>query len=234
MNILHPPSLLCYLCVYHFRCLPHLLHNIGVFWLYGCLFRLIPPGYSNLFNFYFMLYKLDYSIIQQATYCPLKSSGVVLQSPQKTNIPATGPATLKSVSSPQKSSVQGATFPSSPQKAEHSFSTSVPQSPLKNQVPFRGLSPQKPELHAKPSVVGNSVPQEKASTGAPGESCWRKVDTELLTGQVLQMCFLLWKHVKYCIMLYAMLNVTVIWQFSLCVDVNKKITWDTYHSTISV
>uniref|UniRef100_A0A3Q3VQG3 Anillin n=1 Tax=Mola mola TaxID=94237 RepID=A0A3Q3VQG3_MOLML len=113
-------------------------------------------------------YQFDYSIIQQATYCPLKSSGVVLQSPQKTNIPATGPATLKSVSSPQKSSVQGATFPSSPQKAEHSFSTSVPQSPLKNQVPFRGLSPQKPELHAKPSVVGNSVPQEKASTGAPG------------------------------------------------------------------
>ena len=110
-------------------------------------------------------------IIQQATKSPLKFSGVVLQSPQKTNIPATRPAALKSVSSPQKISVQGATFPSSSQKAEHSSSTSVPQSPLKNQVPFRGLSPQKPELRAKPSVASNSVPQEKATTGAPGESC---------------------------------------------------------------
>lgn len=119
-------------------------------------------------------------VFQQAAYSPVKSSRVVLPSPQKADIPATRPA-LSSVSSPQKSSIQGTAFASSPQKAEPSSSTSVPQSPLKNQALSRGLnptsSPQKPELCAKPTIVGNCVPQEKASTGAPSESCCRKVYT---------------------------------------------------------
>lgn len=109
---------------------------------------------------------------QQAVYSPVKSGRVVLPSPQKADIPAASPA-LKSVSSPQKSSIQGSAFPSNLQKASPQSSTSVPQSPLKNQAPSRGLystsSPQKPELCAKPTIAAPTVPQEKASAGAPGE-----------------------------------------------------------------
>ncbi|XP_038580935.1 anillin isoform X2 [Micropterus salmoides] len=107
----------------------------------------------------------------QAVYSPVKSGRVVLPSPQKADIPAASPA-LKSVSSPQKSSIQGSAFPSNLQKASPQSSTSVPQSPLKNQAPSRGLystsSPQKPELCAKPTIAAPTVPQEKASAGAPG------------------------------------------------------------------
>ncbi|KAM9340302.1 anillin [Symphorus nematophorus] len=121
----------------------------------------------------------------QAVYSPVKSSRVVLPSPQKADIPETR-AALTSVtspqkssnqgiafpSSPQKSSIQGSAFPSSPLKAGPSSSTSVPQSPLKNQALSRGLtptsSPQKPELRAKPTIAGACAPQEKATAGAPG------------------------------------------------------------------
>lgn len=122
---------------------------------------------------------------QQAAYSPVKSSRVVLPSPQKVDIPATRPA-LQSVtspqkssnqgmtfpSSPQKSSIQGTAFPSSPQKSSSMSSTSVPQNPLKNQGVSRFLnptsSPQKPDLRAKPTIVGPSTLQEKATAGAPG------------------------------------------------------------------
>ncbi|XP_051246576.1 anillin isoform X2 [Dicentrarchus labrax] len=107
----------------------------------------------------------------QASYSPVKSSRVVFPSPQKADTPAARPA-LQSVTSPQKSSAQGTAFPSSPQKAGPSSSTSVPQSPVKNQAFSRALnptsSPQKPELRAKPTTAGPSVPQEKATAGAPG------------------------------------------------------------------
>lgn len=101
---------------------------------------------------------------------PVKSSRVVVPSPQKVDIPATKPA-LKPASSPQKSSIQVTPFPSSPQKATPSSSALVPQSPLKNQPLSRGLntssSPQKPELHAKPIIAASS--QEKATGGASGK-----------------------------------------------------------------
>nr|XP_046273942.1 anillin isoform X2 [Scatophagus argus] len=131
----------------------------------------------------------------QAAYSPGKSSRVVLPSPQKADVPATGPA-LKSVSSPQKSSIQGTTFPSSPQKASTS-SSSVPPSPLKNQPLSRGLnptsSPQKPELCAKPNIAGHSVPQDKATAGAPsvksflerfGERCQERTNQSSPAGGV--------------------------------------------------
>lgn len=126
-------------------------------------------------------------IFHQAVCSPVKSSQVVPQSPQKTDIPTPRPA-LQSVTSPQKTANQGRTFtctpqkscdrgtalPSSPQKSGPSSSTSVPQSPLKNQVLSRGLkpaaSPQKPELCPKPATVAPSVPQGKANAGGPGES----------------------------------------------------------------
>ncbi|XP_042362665.1 anillin isoform X2 [Plectropomus leopardus] len=121
----------------------------------------------------------------QALNSPAKSSRVVFPSPQKAETPAARPALqsvtsseknfnhgMTSPSSPQKSSIQGTTFPSSPQKAGPSSSTSVPQSPLRNQALSRGLnptsSPQKPELRAKPTIAEPSVAQEKATAGAPG------------------------------------------------------------------
>ncbi|KAM7383764.1 hypothetical protein PAMA_011222 [Pampus argenteus] len=121
---------------------------------------------------------------QQAVCSPVKSSRVVLPSPQKSDTPAARSA-LGSVTSPQKSSNQGVSYPSSPlknsvqttaypsspQKACSSSSTSVAPSPLKNQALSRGLnlasSPQKPALHAKPTIAGPSVPQEKAAAGPP-------------------------------------------------------------------
>lgn len=117
-------------------------------------------------------------------YSPVKSSRVVPQNLQKTDIPAVKSA-LQPVSSPQKSSNQGMTsvcspqkssaaFPSSPQKAGPS-STSVLQSPLKTQALSRNLvtaSPEKPELRAKPVSVP-TVSQEKPTAGTPGESCRR-------------------------------------------------------------
>lgn len=124
---------------------------------------------------------------QRVLYSPVKSSRVVPPSPQKADSPAARPA-LQSVTSPQKSSNQGMSYPSSPQKSSvqttayppspqkacSSSSTSVLPSPLKNQALSRGLnltsSPQKPELRAKPTIAGPSVSQEKAAVGGPGES----------------------------------------------------------------
>ncbi|KAG7225383.1 hypothetical protein INR49_027372 [Caranx melampygus] len=125
------------------------------------------------------------SISTQAVCSPVKSGQVVPPSPQKTDLPAPRPA-LESVTCPQKTANQGRTFtctpqkscnrgtalPSSPQKSGPSSSTSVPQSPLKNQALSRGLnptaSPQKPELCPKPATVAQSVPQGKANAGGPG------------------------------------------------------------------
>ncbi|XP_040908966.1 anillin isoform X2 [Toxotes jaculatrix] len=129
--------------------------------------------------------KSTFSSSRPAVYSPVKSSQVVPPSPQKADLPAARPAP-QSVVSPQKSSKQGMTFtscpqksynhgtafPPSPQKDGASSSTSVPQSPLKNKALSRDLkptaSPQKPELRAKPAVVGPTVPQEKATPGGPG------------------------------------------------------------------
>uniref|UniRef100_A0A3Q1EKE3 Anillin n=1 Tax=Acanthochromis polyacanthus TaxID=80966 RepID=A0A3Q1EKE3_9TELE len=80
------------------------------------------------------------------------SSNQVTISPQKRSTQG-----MTFPSSPQKSSIQGKAFPSVTQKTGPS-STSVPQSPLKNQAVSRGLdltsSPQKPELRAKPTTAG--------------------------------------------------------------------------------
>ncbi|XP_067366464.1 anillin isoform X2 [Channa argus] len=117
-------------------------------------------------------------------YSPVKSTNAIPQSPQKADIPAK-PA-CQSVTSPHKSSIDRKTFtssplkitnhvkaiPSSPQKSVPSSSTSVFQSPLKNQVLSRALSPnaspQKPELLAKPAIIGSTLPKEKVASGAPG------------------------------------------------------------------
>ncbi|XP_035039210.2 anillin isoform X4 [Hippoglossus stenolepis] len=149
---------------------------------------------------------------QQAVYSPVKSSRVFPPSPQKADIPAARPA-LQSVTSPQKSSNQGMTsisspqksynhgaaFPSSPQKAGPSSTASVPPSPLKNQVPSKGLnltaSPQKQELRAKPAIVGPSATQEKTTAGGPvvksflerfGEKCQERNNQSSPAGGTIQ------------------------------------------------
>ncbi|KAL6100097.1 anln [Pungitius sinensis] len=125
----------------------------------------------------------------QVVNCPAKPSRLILpSSPHKADLPAARPA-LKSVispqkssnqartipSSPQKGSLQGKALPSSPQKAGPVSSTSVPQSPLKHQALTRGpaSSPQKPSA---------SVPRE---TGTPvvksflerfGERCQQRTN----------------------------------------------------------
>lgn len=150
-------------------------------------------------------------VFQQAAYSPVKSSQVVLPSPQKADIPATRTAFIKPVSSPQKSSMQGTAFPSSPKKGEPPSSTSVPQSLLKNQALSRGpnpnSSPQKPEL----------CPKEKAIAGAPGGSCCNKIE-------FFRCAVSYWKCIMlYCKMLGVMLYYTKgTWQFSLSSYVNKN------------
>ncbi|KAM8840454.1 anillin [Spinachia spinachia] len=150
----------------------------------------------------------------QVVNYPAKPSRLILPSPREADIPAARPA-LKSVtiaqksshqavtfasspqksgnqertipSSPQKSSLQGKAFPSSPQKAGPISSTSVLQSPLKNQGLTRGpaSSPQKPEHCAKPPASGPSGPQEAATAGTPvvksflerfGERCQQRTN----------------------------------------------------------
>ncbi|XP_035039208.2 anillin isoform X2 [Hippoglossus stenolepis] len=152
------------------------------------------------------------SSYNQAVYSPVKSSRVFPPSPQKADIPAARPA-LQSVTSPQKSSNQGMTsisspqksynhgaaFPSSPQKAGPSSTASVPPSPLKNQVPSKGLnltaSPQKQELRAKPAIVGPSATQEKTTAGGPvvksflerfGEKCQERNNQSSPAGGTIQ------------------------------------------------
>ncbi|XP_034092169.1 anillin isoform X3 [Gymnodraco acuticeps] len=127
----------------------------------------------------------------QALYGPPKPSRIDLPTPQKVEVPAAR-AALQSVSTPQKSSIQGASFPSSPQKssiqgpcspqkssiqgpcspqkAGPSSLTSMSQSPLKTQALSRNLnpvpSPEKPELRTKPTITGSSGP--KGTPGGPG------------------------------------------------------------------
>ncbi|KAK5911670.1 hypothetical protein CgunFtcFv8_005824 [Champsocephalus gunnari] len=113
----------------------------------------------------------------QALYGPPKPGRVDLPTPQKVEVPAARAA----LQSPPKSSIQGASFPStpqkssiqgpcSPQKAGLSSLTSVSQSPLKTQALSRNLnpvpSPQKPELRTKPTITASSGP--KGSPGGPG------------------------------------------------------------------
>lgn len=76
-------------------------------------------------------------------------------------------------SSSQKSNSQSTAVPSSPQKSSTPSTSSVPQSPLKSHVLSRGLnntsSPQKPELCAKPAIVGPSASQKPSTPAGPSE-----------------------------------------------------------------
>ncbi|XP_056153918.1 anillin [Lampris incognitus] len=127
---------------------------------------------------------------QQSIYSPVKSSKVILPSPQKIDTPVAKPEVetvreLSSTASPQKSS-EGTAYPSSPHKAGSSSVPPTSQSPLRNKAPSKGLalvsSPKKPDLPVKPAMSGPSVLknrenfvtkdhstplQSKATPGAP-------------------------------------------------------------------
>ncbi|RVE66687.1 hypothetical protein OJAV_G00109800 [Oryzias javanicus] len=96
--------------------------------------------------------------------CPVKPGRVILPSPQKADFPPPKP-TLQSAQSPLKGSNQGAESTSTTHNG-CSSSASVPQSPLKNQIPSRGLNTFTP-LHDKPSS-GSIAHQEKVPAGTPG------------------------------------------------------------------
>ncbi|XP_029590954.1 anillin isoform X1 [Salmo trutta] len=108
---------------------------------------------------------------QQPLNSPVKSTGVVPPSPQKTEVPEARPARQTSrglpspLPSPQRS-CQGraSAFTPSPQKGAPSASP-VPQSTLKNQALSRALevnaSPRKSELPTQPSNTGPSVLQTR-------------------------------------------------------------------------
>ncbi|KAM9838593.1 anillin [Aulostomus maculatus] len=125
----------------------------------------------------------------QAMYSPVKSSRVVPPSPQRAGTPPAR-SVAQSVTSPLKNAVQAASGPLS--------STAVPQSPLKNQAPSRSLnvvsSPHKPDISAKPTFAGPSLPQEKASVSSPvktfaerfGERCQERLKQSTPAGGAAQ------------------------------------------------
>ncbi|XP_024151351.1 anillin isoform X2 [Oryzias melastigma] len=95
---------------------------------------------------------------------PVKPNRVILPSSQKADFPPPKP-TLQPAQSPLKSSTRGAASTSTTHSG-CSSSASVPQSPLKNQIPSRGLNTFTP-LHDKPSS-GSTAHQEKLPAGTPG------------------------------------------------------------------
>ncbi|XP_070703150.1 anillin [Pempheris klunzingeri] len=108
----------------------------------------------------------------QALYSPVKSSRVVLPSPQKADIPAAMPA-LESVTSQknsrqgvtvpsttQKSSVQGTALPSSPQKSSIQR-TALPSSPQKSSIQGTAL----PSSPQKSSIQGTALPSSPQRAG---------------------------------------------------------------------
>ncbi|TNN75418.1 Actin-binding protein anillin [Liparis tanakae] len=90
----------------------------------------------------------------QVQNLPAKPSRVLLPSPEEADVPAARPALMSGIT-PQKSSNQGVTFPSSPQKS------AFPSSPQKSAFPS---SPQK---SAFPSSPQKSALQDKASPSSP-------------------------------------------------------------------
>ncbi|KAM4725626.1 anillin isoform 2-T2 [Anableps anableps] len=107
---------------------------------------------------------------QDALCSPVKSSRVVLPSPQKAEIPASKPA-VQSVQSPLKNPKQEAALPSSPHKATSSKATSAHKSPLKTQVfprtPNYSASSIKPALQDRPTMAASLTHQETVTVGGP-------------------------------------------------------------------
>lgn len=104
-------------------------------------------------------------LFQGDVQSPVKPNRVILPSSQKADFPPPKP-TLQPAQSPLKSSTQGAASTSTTHSG-CSSSASVPQSPLKNQIPSRGLNTFTP-LHDKPSS-GSTAHQEKLPAGTPGK-----------------------------------------------------------------
>uniref|UniRef100_A0A3B3WC76 Anillin n=1 Tax=Poecilia mexicana TaxID=48701 RepID=A0A3B3WC76_9TELE len=104
---------------------------------------------------------------------PVKSSQMILPSPQKAEISASKTA-IQTVQSPLKNPKQEAALPPSPHMATSSEATSAPKSPLKTQLfprtPGYTASPLRPALQDRATMSTSLGHQEPVSVGGPGES----------------------------------------------------------------
>lgn len=134
----------------------------------------------------------SYLSFQGVVQSPVKSSQMVPPNLQKADFPPPKPA-LQSAQSPLKSSNQGAASTSTTQNG-CSSSASVPQSPSRG---LNTYTPQKPELHDKPSSSSSTAQQKKVPAGTPGE--WKQLRERsgvLLWKDKLNPCLLMLKGVK--------------------------------------
>ncbi|XP_023815771.1 anillin isoform X3 [Oryzias latipes] len=118
---------------------------------------------------------------QGVVQSPVKSSQMVPPNLQKADFPPPKPA-LQSAQSPLKSSNQGAASTSTTQNG-CSSSASVPQSPSRG---LNTYTPQKPELHDKPSFSSSTAQQKKVPAGTPGVKSFLERFGEKCQERVLQ------------------------------------------------
>uniref|UniRef100_A0A3P9KZC2 Anillin n=1 Tax=Oryzias latipes TaxID=8090 RepID=A0A3P9KZC2_ORYLA len=121
------------------------------------------------------------SFKQGVVQSPVKSSQMVPPNLQKADFPPPKPA-LQSAQSPLKSSNQGAA-PTSTTQNGCSSSASVPQSPSRG---LNTYTPQKPELHDKPSSSRSTAQQEKVPAGTSGVKSFLERFGEKCQERVLQ------------------------------------------------
>uniref|UniRef100_A0A087XQ88 Anillin n=1 Tax=Poecilia formosa TaxID=48698 RepID=A0A087XQ88_POEFO len=108
---------------------------------------------------------------QDTSQSPVKSSQMILPSPQKAEISASKTA-IQTVQSPLKNPKQEAALPPSPHMATSSEATSAPKSPLKTQLfprtPGYTASPLRPALQDRATMSTSLGHQEPVSVGGPG------------------------------------------------------------------
>lgn len=110
---------------------------------------------------------------QDTSQSAVKSSRMILPSPQKAEVSASKTA-VQTVQSPLKNPKQEEALPPSPHKATSSEATSAPKNPLKTQLfsrtPGHTASPLRPALQDRATMSPSLGHQEPVSAGGPGES----------------------------------------------------------------
>uniref|UniRef100_A0A3P9PCK0 Anillin n=1 Tax=Poecilia reticulata TaxID=8081 RepID=A0A3P9PCK0_POERE len=108
---------------------------------------------------------------QDTSKSPMKSSQMILPSPQKAEISASKTA-IQTMQSSLKNPKQEAVLPPSPHKATSCEATSAPKSPLKTQLfprtPGYTASPLRPALQDRATMSTSLGHQEPVSVGGPG------------------------------------------------------------------
>ncbi|XP_014330950.1 anillin [Xiphophorus maculatus] len=108
---------------------------------------------------------------QDTSQSAVKSSRMILPSPQKAEVSASKTA-VQTVQSPLKNPKQEEALPSSPHKVTSSEATSAPKNPLKTQLfprtPGHTASPLRPALQDRATMSPSLGHQEPVSAGGPG------------------------------------------------------------------